>query len=82
LPTHKSDFTGDVDGLVGFVNDNTVLINAYGNEDRSFHLAVMIALNNAGLKTTELPFNPSLWWKSRSWRRHAEWRLSGLRLIN
>lgn len=58
LPTHKSDFTGHADGLVRFVNDNTVLINKYANEDRSFQLAVMIALNNAGLETIELPYNP------------------------
>lgn len=58
LPTHKSDFTGHADGLVRFVNDNTVLINGYANEDRAFHLAIIIALNNAGLETLEMPYNP------------------------
>jgi len=58
LPTQKSDFTGHADGMVRFINEQTVLINQYAAVDREFFRAVLIALNNAGIKTTELPYNP------------------------
>lgn len=58
LPTHKSDFTGHADGMVRFINDNTVLINKYVKEDQQFQLCVRMALHNAGLNVIELPYNP------------------------
>lgn len=58
LPTQKSDFTGHADGMVRFVNDQTVFINKYAAIDREFYRAVLIALSNAGLKIIELPYNP------------------------
>jgi agmatine deiminase len=58
LPTHKSDFTGHADGMVRFINDNTVLINKYVKEDQQFQLGVRMALHNSCLKIIELPYNP------------------------
>jgi len=60
LPTQKNDFTGHADGMVRFINDDLVLINRYAAADRELYRAVMIALNNAGLKTYELPYDPYL----------------------
>jgi agmatine deiminase len=58
LPTHKSDFTGHADGMVRFINDTTVFINKYVEEDHQFQLGVRMALHNAGLTVIELPYNP------------------------
>lgn len=58
IPTHKSDFTGHADGMVRFIDEETVLINKYVNESREFRSGVRQALNNAGLKTIEFPYNP------------------------
>jgi agmatine deiminase len=58
LPTHKSDFTGHADGMVRFINDETVLINKYVADDRQFQLGVRMALHNAGLETIDLSYNP------------------------
>lgn len=58
LPTHKSDFTGHADGMVRFINDTTVFINKYVEEDHQFQLSVRMALRNAGLNVIELPYNP------------------------
>jgi len=60
LPTQKNDFTGHADGMVRFISDDLVLINRYAATDREIYRAVMIALNNAGLKTYELPYDPYL----------------------
>jgi agmatine deiminase len=58
LPTQRNDFTGHADGLVRYVNDKTVLINQYADNDRVFRLAIKLALHNAGLDVIELPYNP------------------------
>jgi agmatine deiminase len=58
LPTQKSDFTGHADGMVRFIDEETVLINTYADGDRDFSRAVIVALNNAGLATAELAYNP------------------------
>ncbi|EOR96411.1 hypothetical protein ADIARSV_0411 [Arcticibacter svalbardensis MN12-7] len=58
LPWDKHDFTGHADGMVRFINDDTVLINKYTNESPDFQLGVRLALHNAGLKIIELPYNP------------------------
>lgn len=58
LPTQRNDFTGHADGLVRYVNNKTVLINKYADNDRVFRLAIKLALHNAGLDVIELPYNP------------------------
>lgn len=58
LPTHKSDFTGHADGMVRFIDGNTVLINKYTEEEQQFQLGVRMALHNAGLNVIEMPYNP------------------------
>jgi len=58
LPTDKDGFMDHADGMVRFINDDTVLINEYTNESSEFQLGVRLALYNAGLKTIELPYNP------------------------
>ncbi|MEO6522924.1 MAG: agmatine deiminase family protein [Mucilaginibacter sp.] len=58
LPTHKDDFTGHADGMVRFIDNETLLINRYVKEDRKFQLGVRMALHNAGFETIELPYNP------------------------
>ncbi len=72
IPQYPYDFTGHVDGLVRFVNDNTVLINNYLKEIKSikddknnyrkkimeqWHHSFMNILLNEGFNIKELTYN-------------------------
>jgi len=58
VPWDKYDFTGHTDGMVRFIDSNTVLINDYSQEEAEFQRSFRIALHNAGLDYVELPYNP------------------------
>jgi agmatine deiminase len=58
VPQQPGDFTGHSDGMVRFLDNNTVLINDYSKEKPEFHRAFKIALDNAGLDYLEIPYNP------------------------
>lgn len=58
IPAHPSDFTGHADGMVRFLDDNSVLINKYSREKYDFQNNFRVALYNAGLEWQEIPYNP------------------------
>lgn len=58
VPWDKSDYTGHADGMVRFIDSNTVLINDYSQEKPEFQRAFRMALHNAGLDWKEIPYNP------------------------
>jgi agmatine deiminase len=58
VPWDINDFTGHADGMVRFINNNTVLINDYSKENAEFQRCFRMSLHNAGLDWVELPYNP------------------------
>lgn len=58
IPTHPHDFTGHSDGIVRFINEDTVLVNDYARERNSYKLKLHLALHNAGLSICKLIYNP------------------------
>lgn len=58
VPQQPKDFTGHSDGMIRFLDANTVIINEYSNEPKDFQRAFHIALHNAGLEYIEIPYNP------------------------
>lgn len=58
IPRHPADFTGHADGMVRFLDGNTVLINDYSKEKPDFQYTFRLALHNAGLDYAEIPYNP------------------------
>lgn len=58
VPWDKSDIIGHADGMVRFIDDNTVLINDYSKEKPKYQKSFRIALHKAGLNWIELPYNP------------------------
>lgn len=58
VPQDRYDCTGHADGMVRFVDDNTVLINDYSKESSSFQMSFRMSLHNAGLDWIEVPYNP------------------------
>jgi len=58
IPQHPKDFTGHADGMVRFLDENTVLINNNSKEKEEFQRALKIAIHNAGLEYIEIPYNP------------------------
>jgi len=58
VPQQPKDFTGHADGMVRFLDTNTVIINDYSKEKKEFQRSFKIALDNAGLTSIEIPYNP------------------------
>jgi agmatine deiminase len=58
VPQQPKDFTGHSDGMVRFIDNDTVIINDYSKENKDFHRAFKIALDNARLEYIEIPYNP------------------------
>ena len=59
IPWDKNDFTGHADGMVRFVDDNTVLINESTNENRAIENELRTILKDARLDIIEIPYMPS-----------------------
>lgn len=58
VPWDTDDFTGHADGMVRFIDGNTVLINKYLKEEAEFQRSLRMSLHNAGLDWFEVPYNP------------------------
>lgn len=58
VPWDINDSTGHADGMVRFIDSNTVLINDYSKENAEFQRCFRMSLHNAGLDWIELPYNP------------------------
>ena len=58
IPQEPGDFVGHADGMVRFIDDNTVLINKYPDNGKyhKFALNLRSALRNAGLKCIAFPY--------------------------
>lgn len=56
IPWDRNDFTGHSDGMVRFVNDNTVVINEPTNENTHFEKRLRSSLKDAGLEVIEIPY--------------------------
>lgn len=59
IPSQPYDYTGHADGMVRFVDDNTILINDYKNESKSFRNKFEKAIAKTGLKYITIPYAPS-----------------------
>lgn len=60
VPQQPKDYTGHADGMLRFLNNETVLINNFTNENESFKRAFFIALHNAKLNYIEIPYIPNV----------------------
>jgi len=56
IPSQPDDFTGHSDGMVRFLDENTILLNDYSKEpDQEFVRSLQGALHKAGLDIVEIP---------------------------
>ena len=58
IPTDEDDIFGHADGMVRFIDNDTVLINNYSKEKTSLKRTIRMSLYNAGLEYIEVPYNP------------------------
>ncbi len=56
IPWDKNDIIGHADGMVRFLNDTTVLINSYEEEDRELEIKLKATLKAAKLEFLEIPY--------------------------
>jgi agmatine deiminase len=57
VPEQPGDFTGHSDGMVRFIDENTVIINDYKQEKEEFYRAFEISIHNTGLDYFTIPYN-------------------------
>lgn len=57
VPEQPGDFTGHADGMVRFLDEDTVIINDYKKEKSDFYRAFEIAIHNTGLNRVRIPYN-------------------------
>jgi agmatine deiminase len=57
VPEQPGDFTGHADGMVRFLDEDTVIINDYKKERSDFYRAFEIAIHNTGLNRVRIPYN-------------------------
>ena len=57
VPEQPGDFTGHSDGMVRFIDEKTVVINDFSNEEKKFKRAFEIAIHNTGLDYEMLPYS-------------------------
>jgi agmatine deiminase len=58
VPQQPKDIIGHADGMVRFLDDNTVLVNDYKYESKQFLQAFYSALKKGKLDIIEIPYNP------------------------
>jgi agmatine deiminase len=58
IPQQPHDFTGHADGMVRFIDNETVLVNDYSKEPTVFKRSFERALHNSDLNYIELTYNP------------------------
>ncbi len=59
IPWDRNDFTGHADGMVRFVDNNTVLINEPTNENHEIEKQLRSILKDARLDIIEIPYMPT-----------------------
>jgi agmatine deiminase len=57
VPEQPGDFTGHSDGMVRFIDEQSVIINDYKKEKEEFYRAFEIAIHNTGLNYITIPYN-------------------------
>ena len=65
IPEEPGDFTGHADGVLKFINENTVMLNVYP-DDKTYEVffeSIYAALRNAGLDIYAMPYTS---WKNKS----------------
>lgn len=59
VPWDEGDFTGHVDGMLRFLDSDTVLINNYSHESKEFRRKFRKSLKEAGVESIEIPYQPT-----------------------
>lgn len=58
IPQQPGDFIGHADGMIRFVDDNTVLVNDFSKEKPAYQKLLKMALLKMGLDYITMPYNP------------------------
>lgn len=59
VPWDENDIIGHADGMVRFLDNDTVLINDYSGEPSEFQRSFKKSLQNARINFIEIPYNPT-----------------------
>ena len=57
IPEQPDDFTGHSDGMVRFIDENTIIINDFSKEKKGFKEAFKSAISSTGLDYITIPYS-------------------------
>jgi len=58
IPQYPNDFTGHADGLVRFLDDQTVLVNSFTESETAYQEIFEKSIRGYGLELIRIPYNP------------------------
>lgn len=67
IPRQPYDMLGHSDGMVRWIDEDSVLVNDFSNESKSFNDRLVKALKKHGLKIKFMKYGDSFFSKSRDW---------------
>ena len=67
IPKQPYDMLGHSDGMVRWIDENSVLVNDFSNESKSFNDRLVRALKKHGLKIKFLKYGDGFFNKTRDW---------------
>ena len=58
IPAEPQEWLGHADGVMRFVDDDTVVVNDYSYTDPDYRQCLLDEMDRSGLKVIELPYMP------------------------
>lgn len=82
IPKQPYDMLGHSDGMVRWIDENSVLVNDFSNESKSFNDRLVRALKKHGLKIKFMKYGEGFFSKTRDWGAYLNFiKINGLLIV-
>ena len=82
IPRQPYDMLGHSDGMVRWIDENSVLVNDFSNESKSFNDKIIKALTHHGLEIKFMKYGSSFFTKKRDWGAYLNFlKINGILIV-
>ena len=82
IPRQPYDMLGHSDGMVRWIDENSVIINDFSNESKSFNDKIIKALTHHSLEIKFMKYGSSFFTKKRDWGAYLNFlKINGLLIV-
>ena len=82
IPRQPYDILGHSDGMVRWIDENSVIINDFSNESKSFNDKIIKALTHHSLEIKFMKYGSSFFTKKRDWGAYLNFlKINGLLIV-